>query len=147
MANGMVVTFGISGGLSCLDAASGDLKWRKNDFPGALPRFNTAMSPIIMDNLCIGQFGGRDNAAVVAYNLGDGEQKWKWNSPGASHSSPNVMTVAGTKMAVVMTANSVVGINIADGALLWQMPFDPGRGRQCVTPIVDGQVVICCGGH
>lgn len=147
VANGMVVTFGISGTLSCLDAATGNLKWRKNDFPGALPRFNTAMSPIISDDLCVGQFGGQGNAAVVAYSLGTGEQKWKWDSPGASHSSPNVMTVEGRKMVVVMTANNVVGINIADGVLLWQMPFDPGRGRQCVTPIIDGQTVICCGGQ
>ena len=66
VANGMAVTFGISGALSCLDAASGNLKWRKNDFPGALPRFNAAMSPIIVDDLCIGQFGGQGNAAVAA---------------------------------------------------------------------------------
>ncbi|MBL7188082.1 MAG: PQQ-binding-like beta-propeller repeat protein [Phycisphaerae bacterium] len=57
------------------------------------------------------------------------------------------MTVEGTRMVVVMTANNVVGINIADGSLLWEMPFDPGRGRQCVTPIIDGQTVICCGGQ
>jgi outer membrane protein assembly factor BamB len=147
VANGVVVTFGISGTLSCLDAASGSLKWRKNDFPGALPRFNTAMSPIIVEDLCIGQFGGQGSGAVFAYSLANGEQKWKWNSPGASHSSPNVMTVEGTKMVVVMTANNVVGINIADGALLWEMPFAPGRGRQCAAPIIDGQTVICCGGQ
>ena len=145
VADGMVVTFGISGTLSCLDI-SGNIKWRKNDFPGALPRFNTAMSPIIVDGLCIGQFGGQNNGVVVAYDLATCEQKWKWNSPGTNHSSPNVITVEGMKMAVVMTASNVVGINIANGALLWEMPFDPGR-RQCVTPIIDGQNVICCGGE
>ena len=146
VADGMVVTFGISGMLSCLDAATGDVKWRKNDFPDDLPRFNTAMSPIIEDGLVIGQFGGQNNAAVVAYNLSDGQQKWKWNSPGTNHSSANVMTVEGTKMVVVMTVSNVVGIKITDGTLQWQMPFDPGR-RQCVTPIIDGQNVICCGGE
>ena len=77
VSGGMVVTFGISGALSCLDAASGDLKWRKNDFPGSLPRFNTAMSPVIVDGLCIGQFGGQEGGAVVAYELSTGNQKWK----------------------------------------------------------------------
>ncbi|MHC4742980.1 MAG: outer membrane protein assembly factor BamB family protein [Planctomycetota bacterium] len=147
VANGMAVTFGISGTLSCLDASSGNLKWRKNDFPGDLPRFNTAMSPIIVDNLVIGQFGGQNNAAVAVYDLAGGDQKWKWSSPGASHSSPSVMTVAGTKTVVVMTAKNVVGINVANGTLLWEMPFDPGRSRQCTTPIIDGQTVICCGGQ
>jgi outer membrane protein assembly factor BamB len=146
VANGMVITLGISGTLSCLDAATGNLKWCKNDFPGDLPRFNTAMSLVIVDGLCIGQFGGQNNVAVVAYDLATGGQKWKWNSPGTSHASPNVMAIEGTKMAVVITANNVVGINIANGVLLWEMPFEPGRGRQCVTPIIDGQNVICCGG-
>jgi outer membrane protein assembly factor BamB len=146
VADGMVVTFGISGMISCLDAANGDVKWRKNDFPGELPRFNTAMSPIIEDGLVIGQFGGQDNGAVVAYDLATGDQKWKWESPGTNHSSANVMSVDGTKMVVVMTTSNVVGIKIADGTLQWEMPFDPGR-RQCVTPITNGQNVICCGGE
>jgi outer membrane protein assembly factor BamB len=144
VADGMVVTFGITGTLSCLDV-SGNLKWRKNDFPGDLPRFNAAMSPIIEDGLCIGQFGGEENGAVAAYDRATGEQKWKWVSPGTGHSSPNVMTVGDTKMAVVMTVSNVVGIKITDGTILWEMPFEPGR-HPCVTPIIDGQNVICCGG-
>ena len=147
VADGMIVTFGISGELSCLDATSGDLKWRKNDFPGDLPRFNTAMSPMIVDGLCIGEFGGQNNAAVVAYELSSGNQKWKWDSPGTTQSSSNLMTIGDMKIAVVMTSNNVVGINIADGSLLWEIPFEAGRNRQCVTPIVDGQKVICCGGQ
>ncbi len=147
VADGMIVTFGISGTLSCLDAASGELKWRKNDFEGNLPRFNTAMSPVIVDGLCIGQFGGQEGGAVAAYELSTGNQKWKWDSPGTTQSSSNLMTVGDMKIAVVMTANNVVGINIADGALLWEIPFEAGRNRQCVTPIVDGQKVICCGGQ
>ncbi len=147
VSNGMIVTFGINGTLSCLDAAKGELKWRKNDFPGQLPRFNAAMSPIIVDDMVIGQFGGaQGNAAVVAYDLKTGDQKWKWDSPGTSHSSPNVTTIDGTKMVIVMTANSVVGLKTSDGTLLWTVPF-ASRGRQCVTPIIDGQNVILCGGN
>lgn len=145
--NGMIVTFGISGTLSCLDATSAQVKWRKNDFPGQLPQFNAAMSPIIVDDMVIGQFGGKQgNAAVVAYDIKTGDQKWKWDSPGTSHSSPNVTTIDGTKMVIVMTANTVVGLKTSDGTLLWTVPF-AGRGRQCVTPIIDGQNVILCGGN
>ena len=147
VANGMIITFGISGELSCFDASSGEKKWNKNDFPGQLPQFNTAMSPVIVDDMVIGQFGGKQgNVAVVAYNLKTGDQKWKWDSPGATHSSPNLMTIDGTKMVIVMTANTVVGLNVTDGTLLWTIPF-AGRGRQCVTPIIDGQNVILCGGN
>ncbi len=147
VASGMIVTLGINGEISCFDAATGEKKWNKNDFPGQLPRFNTAMSPVIVDDMVIGQFGGgQGNAAVVAYDLKTGDQKWKWDSPGTSHSSPNVMNIDGTKMVIVMTANTVVGLKTSDGALLWTVPF-ASRGRQCVTPIIDGQNVILCGGN
>src|SRR6185369_10457898 len=38
-ADGKVVTLGIRGVLSCLDAADGKMLWRKDDFQGAVPRF------------------------------------------------------------------------------------------------------------
>src|SRR5262249_29704555 len=51
VADGKVVTLGVQGTLSCLDAASGTVVWRKNDFKGSLPRFHTSSSPIIVDGL------------------------------------------------------------------------------------------------
>ena len=44
VADGKVVTLGVTGVLSCLDAASGKVLWRKEDIKGA-PRFFTSSSP------------------------------------------------------------------------------------------------------
>src|SRR6266496_899232 len=38
VAGGKVVTLGVRGMLSCLDAATGKKVWRKNDYPDAYPR-------------------------------------------------------------------------------------------------------------
>ena len=54
------------------------------------------------------------------------------------------MTVDGTKALVTLTERSLVGIGVADGKLLWQVPFAAGSYNMS-TPIVDGQTVICSG--
>jgi outer membrane protein assembly factor BamB len=147
VAEGKVVTMGVRGILSCLDAATGKLAWRKNDFAGVWPRFFTSSSPIIVNGLAVAQCGGEGNGAIVAYDLANGDQKWKWAEEGTAYSSPVLMTVDGVKQIVALTAKSVVGLGAADGKLLWQSPF-PASGRMtynAATPILDDSTVIFCG--
>lgn len=144
--DGKVLTLGVCGTVSCLDAASGKKLWRKDDFSGAWPRFHTAMSPLALDGLCIVQLGKETEGAIVAYDLNSGEQKWKWDQEGPGYASPVPLTVNGTKMIVALTTKSIVGIGVQDGKLLWQAPFAPqGMAYNAATPIVDGQTVIYCG--
>ena len=146
MADGKVVTLGVGGVLSCVDAATGKLLWRKDDFSGAWPRFYTASSPIVTDGLCIAQLGGESNGGIVAYDLATGDQKWKWTGDGTAYASPVILTVDGTKMVVTLTAKKIVGLGVADGKLLWEAPFPvQGMDYNAATPIVDGQTVIYAG--
>ena len=145
-AEGKVVTLGVGGVLSCLDAASGKLVWRKDPFPKVVPQFFTAMSPIIVDGMCIAQLGGKGNGALIVFDLATGDQKWQWAGEGPEYASPVLLTAEGTKQIVTMTEKSIVGVGLADGKLLWQVPFVPqGRAYNSATPIVDGQTVIYTG--
>jgi len=143
VADGKVVTLGVQGTLSCLDAATGNLVWRKDEFKGSVPRFFTSSSPIIVDGLCIAQLGGDSQGAIVAYDLATGNEKWKWAGDGTAYASPVLSTVDGTRLIVAETADNIVGIGIADGKPQWQTPFKV-RYNAC-TPIVDGQTVIYSG--
>ncbi len=146
VADGKVVTLGVGGVLSCVDAATGKLAWRKDDFSGKWPRFYTASSPIITDGLCIAQLGGEANGGTVAYDLASGDQKWKWTGDGTAYASPVILTVDGAKMVVTLTAKKIVGLGVADGKLLWEAPFPvQGMNYNAATPIVDGQTVIYAG--
>jgi len=146
VAAGKVVTLGVGGVLSCLDAADGKLLWRKDPFPKVVPTFFTGMSPIIVDGMVIAHLGGKGNGAIIAFDLASGEQKWKWDAEGPEYASPALLTVAGTKQIVTLTEKSVVGVGVADGKLLWQIPFAPvSRAYNAATPIVDGQTVIYTG--
>ena len=146
LADGKVVTLGVTGTLSCLDAATGKVLWRKEDFRGAWPRFHAASSPLIVDGLVIAQLGKESEGGIVAYDLATGDPKWKWMEEGPAYASPVPLSVAGTKMIVTQTAKSVVAISLADGKALWQTPFAPqGMAYNAATPIVDDQTVIYCG--
>jgi outer membrane protein assembly factor BamB len=146
VANGKVVTIGVGGVLSCLDAATGKLVWRKDPFPKIVPLFFTAMSPIIVDGMVIAHLGGQGKGAVISYDLTTGDQKWQWAGEGPEYASPALLTVEGTKQIVTLAEKSVVGIALADGKLLWQLPFAPQRrAYNAATPIIDGQTVIYTG--
>ena len=72
--------------------------------------------------------------------------KWKWDAEGPDYASPVLMTVGGVKQLVTMTEKSVVGIALADGKLLWEVPFPvQGMAYNAATPIVDGDTVIYTG--
>jgi outer membrane protein assembly factor BamB len=146
VAEGKIVTLGVGGVLSCVDAGTGKLLWRKDDFSGKWPRFYTASSPIIADGLCIAQLGSDSNGGIVAYDVASGNEKWKWTGDGTAYASPVILTVDGTKMVVTLTAKKIVGLGVADGKLLWEAPFAAqGMNYNAATPIVEGQTVIFAG--
>jgi outer membrane protein assembly factor BamB len=146
VADGKVVTLGVAGVVSCLDAGTGKVLWRKDPFPKVVPQFFTAMSPIIVDGMAIVQVGGKGNGAIIAYALATGDEKWRWGAEGPDYGSPALLTVAGTKQIVTPTEKSIVGIAVADGKLLWERPFVPARmAYNAATPIIDGQTVIFTG--
>jgi outer membrane protein assembly factor BamB len=132
---GKVCTLGVAGVVSCLDAASGKVVWRKDT--GTKPKFYTSTSPMIADGKCIVNVAG-----LTAYDLASGEAKWT-DGGSAPYGSPVLMTVDGVKQVVTPTgANTLKGLRLSDGKLLWQVSTG-GSGYQgnYSTPLVDGPMV------
>jgi len=147
VADGKVVTMGVQGTLSCLDAATGKVIWRKTDTAAAPPRLFTSCSPVIVEGLCIVQIGGDEKGGIAAYELDSGKERWKWTADGTAYASPDLLMVDGVKMAVAMTAENVVGMGISDGKLLWKTPFAAGGmgAYNAETPVIGGQTVYISG--
>jgi len=146
VAEGKVVTVGVRGVWSCLDAKDGKLLWRKDDFKGTVPRFYAASSPMLVDGLCVAEVGGPNNGGVVACELASGKEKWRWTGDSPSYSSPVLMNVGGTRVIIAMTDTKIVALGVANGKLLWEIPYPvPGRGYNVATPIVDGTTLIYSG--
>jgi outer membrane protein assembly factor BamB len=143
VADGKVVTLGVRGILTCYDTAGKQL-WRKKPTGNAMPKFAVSSSPVIADGLCIAQVGGEGSGGVVAYDLADGNEKWKWTEEGSAYASP--VLLAGGKTVVAETDRSVVGLGLADGKVQWKTPFAVrGRGYNAASPMVDGTTLILSG--
>lgn len=146
VANGKIITLGASGIVTCLDAAKGKLVWKKEDASFPVLQFFTGMSTLVVDGMCIVHLGGKDNGQLFALDLNTGNEKWKYAGEGPSYSSPSVMTIDKNKQLVLFTEKNLVGIDLADGKLLWQLPAAPlQRYYNCVSPYIDGQKIYYTG--
>jgi len=143
VSGGKVCTLGAAGVLSCLDAASGKVVWRKDELKG-VPRFYTGSSPIVVDGLCIAQLGGPGNGGIVAYELDSGKERWKWTGDSPAYGSPVLITVGTAKTIVAPTDKKLVAVGTTDGKLLWEVNYSQGR-YNAATPIVDGDKLIYAG--
>ncbi len=146
IANGKVVTFGVSAILSCYDASTGKVLWRRENPTNAVPTFFAAMSPLIVDNLCIAHIGKKDDGEVLALDLNTGKEIWKWAGDGPSYSSPSVMIIGGKKHVIVQTEKNLISLDLADGKLLWKIPTPvQQRFYNSVSPYIDGQTIYITG--
>jgi outer membrane protein assembly factor BamB len=143
---GKVVTYGASGILTCLDASTGKVIWRKENPENAVPQFFTGMSPLIVDNTCIVHLGTKDKGDVMALDLNTGNEKWKWSGDGPAYASPSLMTADGKRTVVVQTEKNLIGFDLATGKLLWQMATPVAqRFYNCVSPYINGKTIYITG--
>jgi outer membrane protein assembly factor BamB len=145
---GKVCTFSVVGRLSCFDAATGKPAWNKET--KGRPMFYTSTSPLIADGKCIihvgagGGKGGAGKGDLIAFDLTNGEEKWKWSGDGPGYASPVVATIRGVKQIVHLTDSNLIGVGFDDGKLLWKTALTT-PSYQSATPVIDGDVVICGG--
>ncbi|HOU96696.1 MAG TPA: PQQ-like beta-propeller repeat protein [Bacteroidales bacterium] len=146
IASGKIVTLGVAGILSCFDAATGKLIWRKDNPENLVPQYYTGMSPLVINNLCIVHLGTKDNGTILALDINSGNEKWKWTGDGPAYASPSVMNIDGKKHIIFVTEKNLISLDLTDGKLQWSVPAIPQqRFYNCVSPYVDGQKIYLTG--
>lgn len=146
LSDSKIVTFGTSGILSCLDAATGKILWRKENPTQAIPQFFTGMSPLIVDGICIAHVGTKDNGNVLTLDLATGNEKWNWKGDGPAYASPSLMTLAGVKHIIVQTEKNLISFDFVSGKIVWQISAPPlQRFYNCVSPYIDGNKIYYTG--
>ena len=143
-AEGRLFAHGMDGAVTAFDAESGGVLWR---FPGAgvLPRYNTAMSPLVLGDRVVLHVGGHDDGALTAFDAATGEPRWAWEGDGPAYGSPMAFELGGVLQVVVFTQNHFVGVDAEDGALLWQRPFTTPGDITSQTPLLHGDLVVQSG--
>jgi outer membrane protein assembly factor BamB len=144
VAGGRVFTFGISGILSAHDVASGKRLWQ-TEAPAAPPEFGTAMSPLVEGSLVIVHLGANDQGALTAFDAASGKPRWRWTGDGPAYASPIVVDLGGVRHLITQSENAVIGIDIANGTLLWRVPFKTNFDQNSITPVVVKDMVLYSG--
>ncbi|MET0214267.1 MAG: PQQ-binding-like beta-propeller repeat protein [Vicinamibacterales bacterium] len=145
---GRVFTFGIGGIVSAWQAQDGRLLWRrdfKKEFPTTSPDFGVAMSPVVAGDLVIVHAGGTSNGALLALDVASGAAKWSWKADGPAYASPVIAGFGGTPQIITQSQRHVVGISLADGRLLWEIPFATPYEQNSITPVIVNDLLIYSG--
>ena len=146
---GRVFTLGAGGILSSWDAASGALIWR-NDYSASVRVTDlfcgTAASPLVDGGRLLVQVGSdAAGGRMLALDPATGEEIWSWRGVGPGYASPILIEVDGRRQLVTLTESSVVGLDAADGGLLWSVPFTDEWHENIVTPVWTGTHVVVSG--
>jgi outer membrane protein assembly factor BamB len=169
---GRVYSLGIAGWLECLDLKDGAVVWQVNlparfgarqplaggrayvngtqdvivpigeDEGAPVPLFGYTGSPTFVEDLLVLSVGGKSGGTIMAFDAKTGEPAWKSLHENVSYSSPIVADVAGKRQIVVMTGPHVVGIDPADGRVLWKHPFQIQYDESIGTPVAHGEFVL-----
>ena len=142
------------GELQCLSAADGKVIWRTNyvkDFgatfigekgkaEGAQRHGNTG-SPLVDGEHLIAEAGG-PGASIICFDKKTGQIIWKSQSNIPGYAPPIIATVAGVRQVIGFMADGVMGLDRADGKLLWHVPMKTGFARHVTTPVVVDDIVM-----
>ena len=135
--DGRVYVAGATGELWCLDAETGDVIWNKNIQENATNfYYGVSGSPLIVDDMLIVQPSGKEGASFIAFNKTNGEKIWSALEEKNEYASPVVVTLAGQRQIVSYTDKRYVGLNIEDGALLWDHPVQNPNAVHMVQPLL-----------
>jgi len=137
-------TFGTSGDLSVVDAATGKVFWKMNlldKFGGSNIRWGLSESPLVLSDRVLVSPGGR-GAAIVALNKADGAVIWKSLGDEPGYSSAILHEANGMREAIYFTGQRVLGIDVNTGKLLWSYNQVANQTANIATPIVRGNFVF-----
>jgi outer membrane protein assembly factor BamB len=144
-AAGRLYIFSRKGKALALDAATGQLLWKRDlyrDFSGRTPEWDYAASPVLVGDKIIICPGGKD-AAVVALDAATGRTVWHGAGDARpSYSTPVIATINGRQQIVVFIADGLSGVDPATGARLWNQPWPVLHDQQTATPIVSGNRIF-----
>jgi outer membrane protein assembly factor BamB len=136
---GRLYALGGAGELRCLDAATGRLIWAKNvlaDNNASNLAWGTASSPLVFDDKVVVMTGTGGTKAVAAYNKMTGAPVWKALAEEASYTSPMLVSLAGRRQILVVTARRAAGLVPETGAVLWEFPWSNSAGINVAQPVI-----------
>jgi len=128
-----------------LDAANGDVVWtaEMREIAGREPpMWGFASSPLVVGNVVIVHAGGAGDKGVLALDKDTGKLKWSVASGDHSYASPQLSTILGEPLVLMLTNAGLNLIDPASGAerLNYEWPFEGYRAQQ--PHAIDGDSIL-----
>ena len=133
---GRLYTQGAKGCVNCLDAANGNVVWKRDiveDSGAKVPQWGFSASPLVFKDLVVVYAGGPEGKGVLAYHRETGGLAWSAESGQFSYCSLQKATVGGVDQLVIATDAGLMGLNPADGKKLWQHDWQLQTGMARVV--------------
>ncbi|MGD9719839.1 MAG: PQQ-binding-like beta-propeller repeat protein [Pirellulales bacterium] len=145
--DGRLYTYGATGILNCLDAATGKRHWTRDvaaETAAPLPMWGFSSSPLVVDGLVVVFAGGPKEKGIAAYQADSGEPVWTAPCGPISYSTAQVVTAGGQPQVLLMSDTGVVSVEPATGKRMWSYDADATGIWRVVQPrqLADGKVLV-----
>ncbi len=152
-AEGRVYALGAAGELRCVEAASGELHWRKDllvESAGANLLYGLAATPLVLGDDLIVVAGAPEEhgATLLALDRASGEVRWRALDEHAGYASPLLARIGEHEQLLVSTGAHLAGLEARTGEVLWTFPWSVSQELTCAQPVVvDAGHVLLSGGY
>jgi outer membrane protein assembly factor BamB len=154
--NGKILVVSGQGDLVCI-TRDGKIAWTVNyyqKYSAPVQRFGISESPLVVDNKVIATPGG-NIASMVAFRIDNGNVIWETPplNEGTQYTNPLLIESNGKKVIVTHTVTYIIGVNAADGKLLWKFNFasvnpDGQGGKNYIqTPLYRDGYIFAANGY
>ncbi|MBX3175717.1 MAG: PQQ-like beta-propeller repeat protein [Candidatus Hydrogenedentes bacterium] len=152
IAGGRVYTYGAEGVLTCVDFATGALRWQRpvnREFNAPQGFFGAGSAPVVDGGLVFLNTGGPDGAGVAAFDADTGETAWTASNDTASYSTPIVAALHGERLAIFHTGDGLLVVEAKTGMERYRYPFRSELYESAIaaTPVLVGDVVFLSGAY
>ena len=149
--NGKIYLLSGMGKLLCRRADNGEFVWSVDvlkDYQGPNIKWGVTENLLIDGNKLFCTVGGTENN-VIALDPLTGRLIWKSRGKGeaSAYCSPIIVKLAARDLLVTQTANSILGIDAANGKLMWSHDQPNKWSVQANTPLYHDGFIYCMSGY
>ncbi len=144
IANGGLFVTGATGMFMRLDPATGAIVWQhdlKSVAGRAVPMWGFSASPLVTGSVAIVYGGGPGDKGLLAFDITSGTLRWSAAAGNDSYSSPQLNTIAGEELVLLLSNDGLLCVDPASGKqrLNYEWKF---KGYRALQPTVIGDAVL-----
>lgn len=145
LANGGLFVTGATGNFLRLNPSSGEIVWQ-NDLKAVAsrgaPMWGFAASPLVADQVVIVYAGGAGDKGLLAFDLESGLLRWSVAAGSDSYSSPQLSTIAGEQVVLMLSNDGLVLVDPATGKTRLNYEWKFSNYRALQAHVLDNDTIL-----